>query len=32
MQTLYELAVKIFETDFASNLIEQARIIKGESK
>lgn len=30
MQTLYELAVKIFETDFASNLIEQARIIKGE--
>ena len=32
MQTLYELAVKIFETDFASNLIEQARIIKGENK
>lgn len=32
MQTLYELAVKIFETDFANNLIEQARIIKGESK
>ena len=32
MQTLYELAVKIFETDFASNLIEQAKIIKGESK
>lgn len=32
MQTLYELAIKIFETDFASNLIEQARIIKGESK
>lgn len=32
MQTLYELAVKIFETDFASNLIEQARIIKGDSK
>ena len=32
MQTLYELAVKIFETDFASNLIEQARIIKGEIK
>ena len=32
MQTLYELSVKIFETDFASNLIEQARIIKGESK
>ena len=32
MQTLYELAVNIFETDFASNLIEQARIIKGESK
>lgn len=32
MQTLYELAVKIFETHFASNLIEQARIIKGENK
>ena len=32
MQTLYELAVKIFETDFASNLIEQARRIKGENK